>query len=49
MRRIKQYSQIILIGILLSSCTTPSDKEFPINNSEENIIKGNNQEKKKKT
>ena len=37
MKRIKQFSQIILIGILLSSCRASRDKEFPLINSEENI------------
>ena len=36
MKRINQFSQILLIGILLSSCRVTSEKEFPIINSEEN-------------
>ena len=45
MKRIKQFSQIFLIGILLSSCTTSSNKEYPIINSDENINENNNFEK----
>ena len=37
MKRIKQFSQILLISIFLSSCSTSINKESPINNSEENI------------
>ena len=47
MKRIKHFSQIILIGILLSSCKTQSGKEFPVNNTEENIMKTTNPEKKR--
>ena len=37
MNLIKKFSQILLIGILLSSCRASGDKELPIINSEENI------------
>ena len=37
MEKIKRFSQILLIGILLSSCRASSDKEFPMINSEKNI------------
>ena len=47
MKRIKQFSQILLIGFLLCSCRASSDKEFPIINSEENSNKNTNLEKKR--
>ena len=47
MKRIKQFSQILLVGILLISCKSSNDKEFPIINSEENINKNTNLEKKR--
>ena len=47
MERIKNFSQIIFISILLSSCTTSIKKEYPIINSEENINEKNNPEKKR--
>ncbi len=37
MKRINQFSQILLLGILISSCGVTSDKEIPLINSEENI------------
>ena len=36
MKRIKQFSQIAIIAIFLSSCGTSINEEYPINNSEEN-------------
>jgi uncharacterized protein YehS (DUF1456 family) len=47
MKRIKQMSRILLVGILISSCKGPSDKQFPIINSEENINNNTNLEKKR--
>ena len=47
MKRIKKFLQIILIAIFLSSCTTPNNKENQIINSEENINKNINSEKKR--
>ena len=47
MKRIKHFSQILLIAIFLSSCRTSSDKEYPINNLEENIKENINSEKKR--
>jgi len=47
MKRVKQFLQIMLIGIFLSSCSASNDKEFPIINSEENINKKTNLEKKR--
>ena len=50
MKRIKQFSQIIIIAIFLSSCGTSINKEYPINNSEENKnenINSDNLEKKR--
>ena len=47
MERIKQFSQILLIVILLSSCRKSIDKEYPIINSEENLNDNTNSEKKR--
>ena len=47
MNRIKQLSQFLLIAILLSSCKTSINKEYPINNMEENINENNNSAKKR--
>ena len=46
MKRIKRFSQILLIPIFLSSCKTSINNEYPIINSEENINEINNSEKK---
>ena len=47
MKRIKQFSKILLIPILLSSCKSSINNEQPIINSEENINESNNSEKKR--
>ena len=47
MHIIKKFSQIILITILLSSCRTSINKEFPIRNLENNIDDISNSEKKR--
>ena len=47
MKRIKQFSQILLTIVFLSSCRTSSNKEYPIINSEENINENTNLEKKR--
>ena len=47
MKRIKQFSQILLITIFLSSCRASINKEYPIDNSEENINESNNSKKKR--
>ena len=47
MNRIKQFSQILLIPILISSCRSSINNEHPIINSEENINESNNSEKKR--
>ena len=47
MKRIKQFSQILLITIFLSSCRSSINKEYPINNLEENINEISNSEKKR--
>ena len=47
MKKIKHFSQILLITIFLSSCRTPINKEFPINNSEENVNESAISEKKR--
>ena len=47
MNIIKQFSQIILIAIFLSSCRTSNNKEYPIKNLEKNINEISNSEKKR--
>ena len=47
MRIIKQFSQILLISIFLSSCGTLIKKDNPIINSEEIINENPNSEKKR--
>ena len=47
MKKIKQLSLILLIGIFLSSCKTSFNKEYPLINSEENIDENTNSEKKR--
>ena len=47
MLTIKHVSQIILISIILSSCKTSNNKEFPLINSEENVNEIYNSEKKR--
>jgi len=47
MNIIKQFSKVILIVILLSSCKTSINKEDPIKNSEKNNNNISNSEKKR--
>ena len=47
MKRIKNFSQILLIAIFISSCKTSINKEYPIINSEEDINENPNSEKKR--
>ena len=47
MKKKIQFSQILLIIILLSSCRTSINKENPINNLDENIQEKINSEKKR--
>ena len=47
MKRIKQFSNILLITIFLSSCRASINKEYTINNSEENINESKNSKKKR--
>ena len=47
MRRKKQFSLIFLISVLLSSCNTSINKEYPINNLEENVNQNTSSEKKR--
>ena len=47
MKKIIQFSQILLIVIFLSSCKSLTNKEYPINNAEENINENTNSEKKR--
>ena len=46
MKRIGQFSQILLISIFLSSCNTTIQKEYPETNSEENSNQNPNSDKK---
>ena len=47
MKRIKYFSQILLIVIFLSSCRTSINKETPIINPDENINQKTNSKKKR--
>ena len=47
MKRIKQVTQIFLISIFLSSCSSSINEESPLNNLEENINSNTNSEKKR--
>ena len=47
MKRIKYFSQILLIGIFLSSCKTSINKEIPLIKPNENINENINSEKKR--
>ena len=47
MNIIKRLSQIILIAILLSSCRTSINKDYPLKNLEKNIKENPNPEKKR--
>ena len=47
MKRIKQFTKIILISIFLSSCSSSIEEEVPKINSEENIYESSNSEKKR--
>ena len=47
MHIVKQFSQIILIAIFLSSCRTSINKEYPLKNLEKNINETSNSEKKR--
>ena len=44
---IKQFSQIILIAIFISSCKTSTNKNYPINNLKKNNEENTNSEKKR--
>ena len=47
MKRIKQFSQILLITIFLSSCSTSINKNYPTNNIEEDKNDSKNSETKR--
>ena len=47
MKIIKQVTTLILIPILLISCSTSTNKEYPTNNLEKNIKDNRNSEKKR--
>ena len=46
MKRLKQFSQILLIGIFLISCKSSINKEYLKNEFEENINQNSDSEKK---
>ena len=43
----KKFSQIFLIAIFLTSCTTATNKEYPLKNLKNNINENPNSEKKR--
>ena len=47
MKKIGKFSQILLVLIFLSSCTSTIDKDYPINDSEEKVDDNGNSIKKK--
>ena len=47
MKIIKKLTQIFLISIFLSSCSSSINQESPVNNLEENINANSNSEKKR--
>ena len=47
MKKITKITQIFLISIFLSSCSSLINKESPFNNSEENINSNTNSEKER--
>ena len=47
MKRLKYFSQILLIAIFLSSCKTSINKETPLINPDQNINENTNSEKKR--
>tara|TARA_B100000886_G_scaffold292987_1_gene219020 strand:- start:477 stop:827 length:351 start_codon:yes stop_codon:yes gene_type:complete len=47
MKRISKFIQIFLIAIFLSSCKSSINKEYPINDLEDNINVNTNSEKKR--
>jgi len=47
MKKVKNFSQILLISIFLISCKTSINKEYPIKNLEEKINDKPNSEKKR--
>ncbi len=47
MKNIKKFSQILFIVIFLSSCSTSINKEYPKNNTDENINEKTDSEKKR--
>ena len=47
MKIIKQFPQVIIIAIFLTSCRTSINKKYPLKNLEENINENLNSEKKR--
>ena len=47
MKKIKQFSQILLITVFLISCKSSIKNESPRNNFEDNILESTNSEKKR--
>ena len=47
MKKIKKFSQILFIVIFLSSCSASINKEYPKNNTDENLNEKTDSEKKR--
>ena len=47
MKKIKQFTKILLVVVFLSSCRNTTDKNYPINTFNEKIDENTNSEKKK--
>ena len=47
MKKIKEFSQIFIVLIFLTSCRSSINKDFPIIKTEGDNIEKNNQEKKR--
>ena len=47
MKIIRQFSKMLLIAIFISSCKSSINKDYPINNLEDNINENTNSEKKR--
>ena len=47
MKKIKEFSQIFIVLIFLTSCGSSINKDFPVIKTEGDIIEKNNQEKKR--
>ena len=47
MKKINEFSQIIIVLIFLTSCRSSINKDFPVIKTEGDILEKNNQEKKR--